>query len=75
MARKPTVRTGPADRFGMDGEKIVEFSDGKSGGLISLRRHPDGTLLVQLYNMDSDVSVVVPFANLDADACNVTLRS
>lgn len=74
MRRKPTIKSGPATNFGMTGEIIREFSDGKSGGLISIGRHHDGTLRVQLYNLDADVSVVVPFANLDADACNVVIR-
>lgn len=55
---KPRVNTRcVADRYAMADEKIVEFSEGISGGLISLRRHPDGNLLVQLYNLDKDVEV------------------
>lgn len=65
MPRKPIVRPArPADTYAMPGERIAEFHDAKSGGLISVRRHPDGHLLVQLYNLDADVQVTVPAANL-----------
>ena len=64
MPRKPTIRKGPAARYASDKENIYEFSDGRSGELISLRRHPDtGQLLVQFYNTDADVLVTAPFAN------------
>jgi hypothetical protein len=38
MPRKPTIRTGPASAHASPGETIREFSDGKSGGLISISR-------------------------------------
>jgi hypothetical protein len=65
--RKPTIRKGPAERYAPAGESIYEFSDGKSGGLISIRRHPlSGELTLQVYNADADVVVQVPAANRPA---------
>lgn len=56
--RKPRIFKGPASHYAtMPGEAIYEFSDGQSGGLISMRRHPDGNLLVQIYRTDDDVEV------------------
>lgn len=57
--RKPTIRKGPSAQYAMLGETIVEFSDGKSGGLLSIRRHPEGNLLVTIYQQDADVEVIV----------------
>ena len=58
-SRRPTIRKGPAAQYAMPGELIMEFSDGQSGGLLSLRRHPDGKLLVSIYQQDADVEVHV----------------
>lgn len=60
MPKKPTVKEGPAAQYARSHERIVEFSDGKSGGLISLfRNEVTGTLRVDLYRLDPDVEVVV----------------
>lgn len=56
MAR-PTIRTGPASQYAGPKEIIREFSDGKSGGLMSLRRQQDGPLVVEVYQVDDDVEV------------------
>jgi len=60
MARKPTCHTArPANQYAMTGELIVEFSDGRSGGLISIWRNPEtDRLSVQVYRQDDDVDVL-----------------
>ena len=60
MARKPTCHTArPANQYAMAGERIMEFSDGRSGGLISIWRNPEtDRLSVQVYRQDDDVDVL-----------------
>jgi hypothetical protein len=57
--RKPTVRKGPASYHAGPTETIVEFSDGKSGGLISIRRNAADKLVLDVYRQDADVEVRV----------------
>jgi hypothetical protein len=57
MPRKPTIRTGPASAHASPGETIREFSDGKSGGLISISRNAEGQLVLDVYQHDADVIV------------------
>jgi len=54
---RPTVTKGPASHYASAGETIVEFSDGRSGGLISIRRDGQDRLVVDLYRLDDDVVV------------------
>lgn len=56
----PTVHPGPASRYAARGERILEFSDGASGGLLSLRRDAAGRLVVEVYRADPDVIVRGP---------------
>ena len=67
MARKPTCHTArPANQYAMTGELIVEFCDGRSGGLISIWRNPEtDRLSVQVYRQDADVDVVAVPAYCD----------
>lgn len=51
-----------ASRYAGPGEAIYEFSDGRSGGLISLRRIGSGELVVDVYRIDDDVLVRGPRA-------------
>jgi hypothetical protein len=64
--RKPRVNTNPvANTYSSPAERIVEFHSGKpggSGGLISFRRLEDGTLQVDLYQLDPAVVVNVSAA-------------
>lgn len=58
--RTPTVRKGPAAHYAGSGEAIYEFTDGRSGGLIALRRNEEtGQLVLDVYRQDSDVEVRV----------------
>lgn len=59
-ARKPTLHTGPASQYAATNEIIREFSNDKHGGLISLKTMDDGTLRVELYQLDAEVTVVLP---------------
>lgn len=60
MRRKPRVNVNcVASRYAGPNERIVEYSNGKSGGLISLVTLDDGTLRVELYRHDAEVSIVV----------------
>lgn len=60
MAKKPTLKKGPAAQFEGPNEIIREFGDGKGkGGLISLAVMEDGTLRVELYQADENVRVSV----------------
>ena len=62
--RKPTIKTGPASPYAMDAELIREFSDGRSGGLISVWRNPNtDRLTVRLYRLDADVDVVTNYSS------------
>lgn len=54
---KPHIRKGPASAYEDREELIREFGDGKSGGLISIRRLGDGRLAVDVYRCDPDVVV------------------
>ncbi len=42
-------------------QRIIEFSEGGTGGLISLERMDDGTLLVSVYRLDDDIQVAVGY--------------
>lgn len=56
--RKPTVTTNcVADRYTMPHEKIVEFSSGDKGGLISFSQKENGELHVHLYRCSLGVTV------------------
>jgi hypothetical protein len=57
---KPTIGKGPASHYAGMGETIVEFTDGRSGGLISIRRNAEDTLVVDVYRVDPDVIVRGP---------------
>ncbi len=61
-AKRPSVTVNPvADRYSMQGERIIEFSSEVGGGLISLRVSNDGKqLLVDLYRCDPTVVVRTP---------------
>ena len=55
---KPTITRGPASQYQGTGEIIREFSDGRSGGLISIRRNDvTDKLVVDIYRTDDDVEV------------------
>lgn len=56
--RKPSVKTRcPANQYTGPSERIVEFSAGALGGLISFRALGDGTLRVEVYCADPGVIV------------------
>ena len=56
--KKPLIhKAKPADSYAMPGETIYEFTDGHSGGLISLARNSDGKLVIDVYRTDDDVLV------------------
>jgi hypothetical protein len=55
---KPTLRKGPASAYEAVNEIIREFGDGTgTGGLISLRKQEDGTLLLDIYSISGPVQV------------------
>lgn len=56
---KPTIHKGVASYYASPGELIMEFTDGASGGLISLMRTADGKLTLDVYRQDVDVVVRV----------------
>lgn len=61
MSRRHDVRvnTNPvANQYAGPNERIVEFSSPAGGGLISFRLPGDGTLRVDLYQLDDTVTVV-----------------
>lgn len=61
MANKIKVNTSPvADKYSNAGEKIIEFSSPNGGGLISFNLMADGTLRVDVYNVDETVIVSAP---------------
>lgn len=62
MRRRLRIGRGPASHYAVTGEVIVEFSDGQSGGLISVRRDGDGRMVVDVYRTDADVYVLGPVA-------------
>lgn len=69
MPKKPTLKKGPAALHEAPNEIIREFSinDGKAtGGLLALRTMDDGTLLVDVYQVDEAVKVNVPTENINA---------
>lgn len=58
--KKPKVMTKcVANSYAAPNERIVEFSNGQAGGLISFRTMPDGSLAVNIYQQDKTVSVTV----------------
>lgn len=58
---KPRVNTNPvANRYSAMFERIIEYTNGEFGGLISLRTRPDGTLHVGLYRHDPEVRISAP---------------
>lgn len=59
---KPKVKTKcPAGCLDGPNDRTVEFSDGKgNGGLINFSVQDDGTLVVMLYRMESNVTVLCP---------------
>lgn len=62
---KPSLVRGPASHYEARDQRIVEFSQGGSGGLISIQRNGAGQLVVELYRLDADVIVRAAEANLD----------
>lgn len=57
--RRPTLTAGPASSYAQPGQLIREFSDGRSGGLLSISRHPlTDRLTVEVYRTDADVSTI-----------------
>lgn len=71
---KPRVTTNPvANAYTGCDERIVEYSiphdsKGAIGGLIAFRRLSDGTLRVDLYRHDPEVTIHVGAAEGAADA-------
>lgn len=61
---RPSIKTPcVADRYAdKDRERIAEFD----GGLFSVRRQDDGTILASVYSLDSSVKVAVDHAHLAA---------
>lgn len=60
MKVKPRViLKSVADRYAGPGERIIEYSNGKLGGLISIQTLDDGCLNVCLYRHDPEVFVHV----------------
>jgi hypothetical protein len=60
---KPRVTTNcVANRYSARNERIIEFKDDETdkGGLISIRRMDDGTLVVDVYRCDPGVKVLGP---------------
>lgn len=59
---KPVIKSGPASKYAMPNETIVEFNSGLPngpGGLISLLRRDNGELSVNIYRLDAGVHVLV----------------
>lgn len=57
--RRPTLTAGPASRHEAPGQLIREFSDGASGGLLSIHRNPvTDRLTVEVYRADTDVTTL-----------------
>lgn len=55
------INTKPvASRYGVAGEKIIEYSCPSGGGLISFREDGDGKLIVELYRHDETVEIRLP---------------
>jgi hypothetical protein len=48
-----------ANHYASPNERIVEFNSPYGGGLISFWMHEDGTLSVDLYELDEKVKVIV----------------
>lgn len=56
--RRPRIGKGPASEYAGPYERIVEFSDDRSGGLIAVRRNQTtDQLVVDVYRTDADVEV------------------
>lgn len=70
--KKPTIKRGPASHYAGAGEAIVEFSDGQSGGLISVRRDAEGRMIVDVYRADEDVVVRSAQAAFACAECGTT---
>lgn len=69
--RKPRVTVKcVANARAADNERIVEFSDPRTGkgGLLSLRLMDDGTLYVEAYRLDEGVVVAAPASNTKGPA-------
>jgi hypothetical protein len=63
MSHKHDVRvnTSPvANQYASRHERIIEFSSPNGGGLISFTLLDDGTVRVDLYQLDDTVRVVTP---------------
>lgn len=59
---KPIVNIKPvASRYARPDERVIEFSDGKSGGLIAIERMEDGSLSVALYRLDDDIQIAIGY--------------
>lgn len=66
--KKPMIhKAKPADNYARPGETIYEFTDGHSGGLISLARNDDDQLVVDVYRTDDDVIVRSPIRGVVLD--------
>lgn len=58
--KKPKVLTRcVANAYAAPNERIIEFTNGTCGGLMSLRTMPDGSLAVGIYQQDATVKVTV----------------
>lgn len=63
MAKKPTLKAGPASKYESPNEIIREFGANNGtgdGGLIALRVLEDGTLVVDIYQVSGKVKINVP---------------
>lgn len=64
--KKPKLKSPcVADRYGLPGERIAEFSIGGKGGLISLRQDGEGVPIIELYQLDPEIKVRVKPELLD----------
>lgn len=59
--KKPSVKTKcVASQYEAKNEKIIEFGFNGIGGLISFTAREDGTLLVDIYQIDKKVTIRLP---------------
>lgn len=71
--KKPKVNTKcVASHYSGANERIVEFSHAGNGGLISFVAREDGSLIVQIYRMDSGIEISVCYDTGKATAEHVT---
>lgn len=66
---KPSAKLNPvANQYAGPEERIIEYTDHRTGlgGLISIRRHGDDTLSVDLYAHDPGVTIRVGEARVSS---------